>query len=122
MGTGVKNKKIDLSCIRSDGFALYKEGKIWTEAFCRALNEYAEIYIPAGKYYIDRSLIVPSDTRILADEHAEIILIKGAKTLLLRNENVIDGSYRRIPADAPCDENILICGGVWGEENEERLG
>ena len=88
MGTGVKNKKIDLSCIRSDGFALYKDGKIWTEAFCRALNEYAEIYIPAGKYYIDRSLIVPSDTRILADEHAEIILIKGAKTLLLRNENV----------------------------------
>lgn len=122
MGTGVKNKKIDLSCIRSDGFALYKDGKIWTEAFCRALNEYAEIYIPAGKYYIDRSLIVPSDTRILADEHAEIILIKGAKTLLLRNENVIDGSYRRIPADAPCDENISVCGGVWGEENEERLG
>ena len=53
MGTGVKNKKIDLSCIRSDGFALYKDGKIWTEAFCRALNEYAEIYIPAGKYYIE---------------------------------------------------------------------
>ena len=75
-------------CIRDR----YKDGKIWTEAFCRALREYAEIYISAGKYYIDRSLTVPSDTRIVADEHAEIILIKGTKTLLLRNENVIDGS------------------------------
>ena len=122
MGRGVKNKKICLSCIRSDDFVSYKDGKIWTEAFCRALSEYAEIYISAGKYYIDRSLTVPSDTRIVADEHAEIILIKGTKTLLLRNENVIDGSESKIPADAPCDENISICGGVWGEENEERLG
>ena len=65
---------------------------------------------------------MPSDTKIYADEHAEIILIKGVKTLLLRNESVIDGSDYKIPDDAPCDENISVCGGVWGEENEERLG
>lgn len=102
--------------------APYKDGKIVSDALSRALKTYSEIYIPAGKYYIDRSLIVPSDTKIYADEHAEIILIKGVKTLLLRNENVIDGSDNAISEDAPCDKNIAICGGVWGEENKERLG
>lgn len=100
----------------------YKNGFIWSDAFNEAFKYGGEIYIPQGVYYIDKPLIVKSGTTIVADEKAEIILIKGVKTLLLRNENVIDGSDVKIVDDAPVDRDIAICGGVWAEENVERLG
>lgn len=100
----------------------YKNGYIWSYAFNEAFKAGGEIYIPQGVYYIDKPLIVKSGTTIVADEKAEIILIKGVKTLLLRNENVIDGSDVKIADDAPVDRDIAICGGVWAEENVERLG
>lgn len=100
----------------------YKNGFIWSYAFNEAFKAGGEIYIPQGVYYIDKPLMVKSGTTIVADEKAEIILIKGVKTLLLRNENVIDGSDVKIADDALVDRDIAICGGVWAEENVERLG
>lgn len=100
----------------------YKNGFIWSEAFNEALTCGGEIYIPKGIYYIDKPLILKSGTSIVADEKAEIILIKGVKTLLLRNKNVIIGSDVKIADDAPVDDDITVCGGVWAEENVERLG
>ena len=119
---GVRQDRIDLISVDSRGFTPYKDGKIWTEALSEALKGYREVRIPSGKYYVDRSLIIGSDTKIIADENAEIILVKGTKTLLIRNESVIDGSYAAIADGAPFDRNITIIGGVWGEENTERLG
>lgn len=100
----------------------YKNGFIWSDAFNEAFKYCGEIYIPQGVYYINKPLIIKSNTAIIADEKAEIILIKGVNTLLLRNENVIDGSDVKIDDDAPVDRDIAICGGVWAEENVERLG
>ena len=77
MLTNIKHGKIDLSCIADGGFKPYKDGKIWSDELNRAFKTYREIFIPAGRYYVDRSLIVPSDTKIYADEHAEIVLTKG---------------------------------------------
>ena len=116
------NKKIDVSSLIGSESKPYKNGKICTAAFNRALENYSEIYVPEGVYYIDRPLIIGSDTKIFADEKAEIILVKGVKTLLLRNKSVVDGSDFKIAADAPVDNNVTVCGGIWGEENEERLG
>lgn len=115
-------KKINLSELEYLAVTPYKNGKIWSEAFSFALKNYEDIIIPAGKYYVDKSLVVPQNRGIIADENAEIILIKGVKSLLLRNENVIDGSDKSIPKTAIKDENISITGGIWGEENDERLG
>lgn len=115
-------KKINLSELEYLAVTPYKNGKIWSEAFSFALKNYEDIIIPAGKYYVDKSLVVPQNRGIIADENAEIILIKGVKSLLLRNENVIDGSDKPIPKTAIKDENISITGGIWGEENDERLG
>lgn len=115
-------KKINLSELEYLAVTPYKNGKIWSEAFSFALKNYEDIIIPAGKYYVDKSLVVPQNRGIIADENAEIILIKGVKSLLLRNENVIDGSDKPIPKTAVKDENISITGGIWGEENDERLG
>lgn len=115
-------KKINLSELEYLAVTPYKNDKIWSEAFSFALKNYEDIIIPAGKYYVDKSLVVPQNRGIIADENAEIILIKGVKSLLLRNENVIDGSDKPIPKTAIKDENISITGGIWGEENDERLG
>lgn len=115
-------KKINLSELEYLAVTPYKNDKIWSEAFSFALKNYEYIIIPAGKYYVDKSLVVPQNRGIIADENAEIILIKGVKSLLLRNENVIDGSDKPIPKTAIKDENISITGGIWGEENDERLG
>lgn len=115
-------KKINLSELEYLAVTPYKNGKIWSEAFSFALKNYEDIIIPAGKYYVDKSIVVPQSRGIIADENAEIILIKGVKSLLLRNENVIDGSDKPIPKTAIKDENISITGGIWGEENDERLG
>ena len=115
-------KTIILSELWNLAVTPYKDGKIWSEAFSFALKNYDKIIIPAGKYYTDKSFVVPSNREIIADKNAEIILIKGVKSLLLRNENVIDGSDRPIPRTAVKDENISITGGIWGEENDERLG
>lgn len=114
--------KINLSELEYLAVTPYKNGKIWSEAFSFALKNYEDIIIPAGKYYVDKSLVVPQNREIIADENAEIILIKEVKSLLLRNENVIDGSDEPIPKTAIKDENISITGGIWGEENDERLG
>ncbi len=115
-------KEINVKELFSLAVKPYKDGKIWSDAFSFALKNYEKIIIPEGRYYIDRSLVVSSTTQIIADEKAEIILVKGTKTLLLRNESVIDGSNEKIPPTAPVDLSISVCGGVWGEENEERLG
>lgn len=117
-----RKDKIDLSSLLREDFATYKGGKIWTSAFNYAIRNYREIYIPQGKYYIDKSIVVQSDTSIVADENAEIILTKGTKTLLLRNLSVIDGSDFKIDENAPADKNITVAGGVWGEESEARAG
>lgn len=115
-------KEINVRELSSLTTKTYKDGKIWSDAFIHALNGYEKITIPSGKYYIDKTLVVSSDTQIFAEYNAEIILIKGVKTLLLRNKNVIDGSEKPIPNTTNKDENISIIGGVWGEENDERLG
>ncbi len=117
-----RKDKICLSELAGFAVNAYKDGKIWSEAFNRAIENYKKIVIPAGKYFVDKTIIVKSDTELIAEENAEIILIKGVKSLLLRNENVIDGSDEPIPENAVKDENISIIGGVWGEENVERLG
>lgn len=114
--------KINLSELEYLAVTPYKNGKIWSEAFNAALTYGGEICIPKGIYYIDKPLILKSGTSIVADEKAEIILIKGVKTLLLRNKNVIIGSDIKIADDAPVDDDITVCGGVWAEENVERLG
>lgn len=115
------NRK-DLSQLIGNDLKTYKNGKICTSVFDYALKNYSEIYIPKGVYYIDGALTIKSGTTIIADENAEIILIKGTKTLLLKNQSVINGSDFKIAADDLVDCDITVCGGVWGEENTERLG
>ncbi|MBQ7880119.1 MAG: hypothetical protein IJ317_05670 [Clostridia bacterium] len=95
---------------------------VWTDALQKALNERGNVYIPKGKYYIDDGVVMPSSGRIRAHKHAEICLLKGTRSLLMKNEGVRDGSYAALPVDDTCATDISVEGGVWSEENTERLG
>ena len=69
--------KINLSELEYLAITPYKDGKIWSEAFSFALKNYENITIPAGKYYVDKSLVVPQNREIIAGVNAEIILIRA---------------------------------------------
>lgn len=96
---------------------------IWTRALQTALSENEVIYIPASDepYYIDSPVVIPSNRHIIADNGAVIRLKKGVRTLMFRNEHVLDGTHFPIPSDAR-DENISITGGIWEESTDHRAG
>ena len=102
---------------------LGEDGKcIWTEAFQRAVREHEYIRIPAAQepYYIDHTIIVPSNRHIEAQDGAVIRLL-DVPILMLRNEHNEDGTHVRETFSNP-DCNISIRGGRWEESNEIRKG
>ena len=70
--------------LKQDG----EQKTVWTKALQKALDESKYVFIPKGRYYIDESVIMRSNTKIRASEDAEICLLKGTKTLLLRNDEI----------------------------------
>ncbi|MBE7057027.1 MAG: hypothetical protein E7388_06270 [Ruminococcaceae bacterium] len=89
-----------------------EENLIWTKAFQKAIEENQYISIPASEkpYYIDDTIIIPSDRHIKAEEGSVICQCPGVKVILLKN-NDIKGS-----------RNISITGGRWEESYRERKG
>ncbi len=97
--------------------------EIWSDALQRALDEHEVVIIPANKrpYYIDKSIIIPSDRRIEAATDAVIQMTEDMKVLLLRNEHTSDGTHAPIDGkDRDC--NISITGGIWRESQTCRAG
>ncbi len=99
-----------------------KSVNIWTDALQEAINNFEIVVIsPSDEiYYIDKSIVIPSNRRIEA-YGATIKLMKDVTVLLLRNRNVIDGTHYPIKDVIP-DENIAIFGGVWEESVTEKAG
>lgn len=65
-----------------------------------------ELYLPEGRYHLDRGLVIYDNTRILADSNALIRWKDGAATrwndFLLSNADMENGN-----------QNIEISGGIW---------
>ncbi len=97
-----------------------KKKRVWTEALRTAVKENAHVYIPFGEYYLDDTVVIPSNRKITADKNAVVLLLAGTKAVMLRNEHVIDGTSSLITLEAPHEENIEIDGGVWGTEYTSR--
>ncbi len=97
--------------------------KIWSDALQTALNENEIITIPAqdDKYYIDKTIIIPSNRRSIADKKEHISLTAQTNVLMLRNEHTQDGTHFPIKSGNE-DCNISIDGGFWDEEKSYRLG
>ena len=83
------------------------------EAIQRALNSGdSEIAIPQGIYLISKTLLVPSDTKIIADPTAKLVLKGGGRKhrgdFLLSNADTVNGN-----------RNIQIIGGIWDGNNHD---
>ena len=97
---------------------------VWSNAFDKALSEHKIVIIPASdeKYYISRSVIMSSGNGIIAEKGAVIRLLDGVKVLMVRNKNVIDGSFYPEDKNVQKDKDLFIIGGRWEEYHTGRAG
>ena len=121
----VANENISLQSKLTDTVYLsdYKPNNgIWTEAFQTALNEHEIVIIPSASepYYIDSSVLIPSNRRIIAEKGATIRLTDKTKVLMLRNTNTADGTHH--PITKSRNVNISIEGGRWEDWCPHRMG
>ena len=100
-----------LSFVNEEGYT------VWTLAFRKAIDENEIVIIPEGVYYVDETLIIPSNRKIIA-YGAHIKKVPEMNTLLLRNEHLSDGSYFKIDG-SNADENITVLGGTWEDTGKE---
>lgn len=118
-----ENTKLYSSLIDSVSLIDYKSNNgIWTEAFQKALNEHQVVIIPSSSepYYIDNSVLIPSNRRIIAESGATIRLTNDTRVLMLRNINTADGTHA--PITTPRSKNISIEGGRWEDWCPHRMG
>ena len=99
-----------------------KCGKVWTKALRAALCENEIVEIPTGRepYYIDDTVVIPSNRRIEA-WRAVLCLTPECRVLMFRNEHTQDGTKAPIDS-AERDCNISISGGCFAESHSERAG
>ena len=97
-------------------------GKIWTDALQKALNEHEIVVIPKSDepYLIDNSVAIPSNRHIIAQSGATIRIHTTSRVLLLRNSDTQDGTHKPIRGER--SKNITIEGGLWQEWCPHRLG
>ena len=99
------------------------EVTVWTDALQQAVNDHEIVRIPAAvePYYMDGTVVIPSNRRIEAADGAEICQMAGVQVLLLRNEHTQDGTHMPV-SGKDRDENITIIGGRWEESYRARAG
>ncbi|MDD4016785.1 MAG: glycoside hydrolase family 127 protein [Kiritimatiellae bacterium] len=99
-----------------------KDGrKIWSAAIAKALAENEIVKIPASEepYWLDRTVMVPSNRRIEADAGAEIAAAPGFMEALLKNSAWKDGV--KSPKKGPRNDNIAVAGGIWNMMADKRI-
>jgi acetyl esterase len=89
--------------------------EVWTAAMQATLDAQGTLHIPARAqpYYLDGPLILKSGQKLSVDPTAEIRLIPGSNTCMVRNEHVATLNTKPVPADVPVDTDITLEGGIW---------
>ena len=90
-------------------------GEIWTDAFQAALDKHQSLRIPARQepYYLDGPLILKSGGSIHAEPGAEIRLLPGTNTCMVRNEHILGFTEQAVPDGLVPDTDITVEGGIW---------
>jgi hypothetical protein len=91
------------------------EGKIWNVAIQATLAKHGSVFLPKRDvpYYIDAPIVLRSNQRFCADPKAEIRLVPGTNTCMIRNEHIVGSQTGPVPSDSNPDVRILIEGGIW---------
>lgn len=104
---------------------------IWSDAIDAALQCDDAVYLPRRDtpYYIDRPIVLSSGQSLFAEAEAEIRLVPGTGTCMLRNRGVMACPDGPVPTDTQPDCDIVIHGGTWttlatgpGESNGNDRG
>ncbi|MEI6714221.1 MAG: hypothetical protein WCO60_10745 [Verrucomicrobiota bacterium] len=88
---------------------------IWNEAIQAALDKDNSVTLPKRDqpYYIDRPIILKSGQKLIAAPDAEIRLIPGTNTCMVRNEHIVGFADKPVPEETKPDTDITIEGGIW---------
>jgi hypothetical protein len=89
--------------------------RLWDAPIRMALAKHDAVFLPKQDepYYIGEPIVLKSGQRLCADREAEIRLVPGSNTCMVRNESLLSGQNGPIPADAMPDTQITIDGGIW---------
>jgi len=90
-------------------------GEVWNDAIEAAFQESDHVRLAkrAQPYYLDRPIVLRSGQSLLADPETEIRLKPGVNTCMVRNEHIVGGQERPLPAGLTPDEQIVVEGGIW---------
>lgn len=104
-------------------FADKSANEIWSNALQTALLEHEIVTLPKKEtpYYIDNTIVIPSNRMILADREAVIKATPDMDVIMLRNSSTADGTSFPV-SNLHKDSNIHIEGGVWEESRTSRAG
>ncbi len=91
------------------------EAKVWNAPVQAALSKHGAVFFPKRDkpYYINDPIVLKPGQRLAAHPEAEIRLVPGTNTCMVRNETLVSGLDAPIPADFKRDSQILIEGGIW---------
>jgi acetyl esterase/lipase len=89
--------------------------EVWTEAMQASLDAQGTLHIPARAqpWYLDGPLVLKSGNRLSADPDAEIRLVPGTNTCMVRNAQVRGFADQPVPAETSPDTDITVEGGIW---------
>ena len=89
--------------------------RLWNDSIRMALAEHGAVFLPKRDepYYVSDPIVLKSGQWLCADREAEIRLVPGSNTCMVRNESLVSGQSGPIPADAKPDTQITIEGGIW---------
>lgn len=90
-------------------------GRIWNAAIQAALAEHNAVFLPLmdSPYYLNEPIVLKSGQRLLADPGAEIRLMPGVNTCMVRNAHLVASQDGPVPADTEPDTQIAVEGGIW---------
>jgi len=100
-------------------------GNVWSDAIERCLQENGAVFIPrfASPVYIDRPIVLTSGNRLIVHPETEIRLKVGSiGTCMVRSSHIILSKDRPLNLCEGADQDILIEGGIWCDQNNEGRG
>ncbi len=100
-------------------------GSIWSDVIERCLTEHGYAYVPkiSTPIYIDRPIVLRSGNRLIVHPETEIRLKVGTVgTCMVRNSQVVLSQDRPVQMCRGADEDILVEGGIWCDQNNDGRG
>lgn len=100
---------------RRNRLATEVRGEIWSDAIQACLDHDRDVRLAAKPtpYYLDKPLIIRSGSRFTADPSAELRLVPGTNTCMIRNQHIVSGEAGPPDPRIPPDSDITIAGGIW---------